>query len=137
MPPITNPLPPDNQVQELIRVHQHGHSILSRILQFRPSLLCTKDHIGAIQIIPPVYKPDLLLHILHQFLYSRYFVDRASLYYFFYDPAILLPGNFYCQLFPGSVTALPGAISNSISIMEAHFHSSDQATVSSLLLPIY
>lgn len=104
MPPITNPLPPDNQVQELIRVHQHGHSILSRILQ------------------------------LHQFLYSWYFTDRAALYYLFYDPAILLPGNFYCQLLPGSVTALPGAINNSISIMEAHFHSSDQAIVSNLLL---
>lgn len=68
MPPITNPLPPDNQVQELIRVHQHGHPILSRILQ------------------------------LHQFLYSWYFTDRAALYYLFYDPSILLPGNFYCQL---------------------------------------
>ena len=68
MLPNTNPLPPDNQVQELIRVHQHGHPILSRILQ------------------------------LHQFLYSWYFTDRAALYYLFYDPSILLPGNFYCQL---------------------------------------
>lgn len=167
------PLPPDNEVQELIRVHQHGHSILSRILQLHPSLFCTKDHIraiaslqnyllrrsrqnlhrilhftdtfylvlrqqqlylcyvslflqwclpvGAIQIIPPIYKANLLLHILHHFLYSGYFIDRAALYYFFYDPAILLPGNFYCQLLPGSVTILPRAISNSISIIEAHF----------------
>lgn len=99
MPPITNPLPPDNQVQELIRVHQHGHPILSRILQ------------------------------LHQFLYSGYFTDRAALYYLFYDPAILLPGNFYCQLLPGSVATLLGAINNSISIIEAHFHSSEQTTV--------
>ena len=167
------PLPPDNEVQELIRVHQHGHPILSRILQLHPSLFCTKDHIRAIaslqsyllrrssqnlhrilhftdtfylvlrqqqlylcyvslflqwclpmraiQIIPPVYKSNLLLHILHQFLYSGYFIDRASLYYFFYNPAILLPGNFYCQLLPGSVTILPRAISNSISIIETHF----------------
>lgn len=129
MPPITNPLPPDNQVQELIRVHQHGHPILPRILQLDPSLFCTKDHIGAIQIIPPVYKANLLLHILHQFLYSGYFTDRAALYYFFHDPAILLPGNFSCQLLPGSVTTLPGAINNSISIIEAHFHSSEQTTV--------
>lgn len=35
---------------------------------------------------------------LHQFLYSGYFIDRAALYYLFYDPSILLPGNFYCQL---------------------------------------
>lgn len=68
MPPNTTPLPPDNQVQELIRVHQHGHPILPRILQ------------------------------LHQFLYSGYFTDRAALYYLFYNPSILLPGNFYCQL---------------------------------------
>ena len=104
MLPNTNPLLPDNQVQELIRIHQHGYPILSRILQ------------------------------LHKFLYSGYFTDRAALYYLFYDPSILLPGNFYCQLLPGSVTALPGAINNSISIMEAHFHSSDQAIVSNLLL---
>lgn len=184
--PKTNPLPPDNQVQELIRIHQHGHPILPRILQLHPSLFCTKDHIGsiasmqsylfrrsrqnlhrilhftdtsylvlrhqqlylcyvslflqwclpvgAIQIIPPVYKANLLLHILHQFLYSGYFTDRAALYYFFYNPSILLPANFYCQLLPGSVTTLPGAISNSISIIEAHFHSFDQAIVSNLLL---
>ena len=35
---------------------------------------------------------------LHQFLYSGYFIDCAALYYLFYDPSILLPGNFYCQL---------------------------------------
>ena len=35
---------------------------------------------------------------LHQFLYSEYFIDCAALYYLFYDPSILLLGNFYCQL---------------------------------------